>query len=222
MKNRKKTEEFILSYIKKLGRTDFNVNLYKDMFKSMKDKEFHDFMLRLKNKEFILPIIAPHDVGVVKIDLKNNIKLGKELGYNFFQRLLIGPTETDPKRKTKYSMLVHLAPLRRMKQTIAKGLSVSEHDKTRDSLTGQVSGVSKSSSISYPELQLLISMGMTNSINELLISRGGDDGSMRAEKQALLRYGNVSNEFVSQYGTGVTSTKTLKSYFNGMHMKINM
>jgi hypothetical protein len=222
MANRKKVEEFIISYIKKLTGTDFNVKLYKDLFKSMNDKEFDKFMTRLKDKEFILPIIAPHEKGAVNINLENNIKLGKELGYNFFQHLLVGPTDTDPKRKTKYPMLIHLAPMRRMKQTIAKGLSVAEHDKTRDSLTGQVSGVSKSSSISYPELQLLISMGMHDSVNELLISRGGDEGGMRAAKQALLRYGNVSNEFVSQYKTGVTSTKTLKAYFNGMHMKINL
>jgi len=222
LKNRKKTEEFIISFIKKLTGTDFNVNLYKNLFKSMNNKEFDEFMVKLRDKEFILPAIVPHDAGVVKVTLENNIKVGKELGHNFFQHLILGPTEDGPKRRTKYPMLVHLAPMRRMKQTIAKGLSVSEHDKTRDSLTGQVSGVSKSSSISYPELQLLVSMGMEHSINELLISRGGDEGSMRAEKQALLRYGNVSNDFVSQYGTGVTSTKTLKAYFNGMHMKINM
>ena len=222
MKNRKKTEDFILSYIKKLTRTDFNVNLYKDLFKSMNNKEFDEFMTKLKNKEFILPAIVPHDKGAVNVSLENNIKVYKELGYDFFKHLLIGPNEDGPKRKTKYPMLIHLAPMRRMKQTIAKGLSVSENDKIRDSLTGQVSGPSKSSSISYPELQLLVSMGMEHSVNELLISRGGDEGSMRAEKQALLRYGNVSNNFVSQYGTGVTSTKTLKSYFNGMHMTINM
>jgi len=221
-KNRKKTEDFILTYVKKLTGTDFNIKLYKDLFKSMSDREFEAFMTKIKNKESILQVIIPHDKDATKVTLKNNIKVGKELGYEFFQHVLIGPTDTDPKRKTTYPVLVHMMPMRRMKQTIAKGLSVSEHDKIRDSLTGQVSGPSKSSSISYPELQLLISMGMDKSINELLKFRGGDEGAMRATKQALLRYGNVSGDFVEQYSTDVTSTKTLKAYFNGMHIKINL
>ena len=221
-KNRKKTEEYILKYVKKLTGTDFNITLYKNLFKSMNDNEFDSFMVKLKNKETILQIITPHDKGAVNIDLKNNLKVGSELGFEFFQHLMIGPTDTDPRRKTSSKVMVHMLPMRRMKQTIAKGLSVAESDKIRDSLTGQVSGPSKSSSISYPELQLLISMGMEKSITELIKFRGGDEGAMRATKQALLRYGNVSSAFVDQYSTDVTGTKTMKAYFNGMHMKINL
>jgi len=183
-KNRKKTEEFILKYIKKITNTDFNVNLYKDLFKSMNDKEFDEFMTKLKNNETILQVI--------------------------FQYLDIGPTKDDTKRRTKNKYLVMLAPFRRMKQTITKGLSVAEHDKKRDILTGQVSGSSLSSKISYPELQLMISMGLDKSIKELLKHRGGDEGSMRAIKQGLLKYGRVDGKFIDEYSTDVTSTKTLK------------
>jgi len=221
-KKRKQTEEFILKYIKKLTGTDFNVNLYKELFKSMSDKEFDEFMTRLKNGDFILQAIIPHDEGATKVTLKNNLNVGKELGVEFFQHLLIGPTDTEPRRKTKYKSLVHLAPMRRMKQTVAKGLSVSENDKVRDALTGQVSGPSKSAMISYPELQLLITMDMDKSIKELVKYRGGDEGAMMATKQALLKYGRVNENFIEDYSTGVTSTKTLKSYFNGMHFKINL
>jgi len=222
MSKRKEVEEFILKNIKKLTVTDHNVELYKDMFKKMNNKEFDEFMSKLRDGEFILPVIIRHGIEDTKVSVKNNMKVGEDLGHNFFPKLLIGPTDNDPRRKTKYPVMVHLAPMRRMKQTIAKGLSVSESDKVRDILTGQVSGPSKSSSISYPELQLLVSMGMDESVKEFIKYRGGDEGSMRAMKQALLKYGNVSNEFVEEYSTGVTSTKTLKSYFNGMHLKINL
>jgi len=221
-KNRKETENFIIKYIKKLSGTDFNVNLYVDMFKKLSDKEFDMFMERLKNGEFILPLIVPHEEGATKVSLENTMKVAKDLGHDFFQHTITNPIDGGPKRKSKYKSFIHLAPMRRMKQTVAKGVSISENDKMRDSLTGQVSGISKSSSISYPELQLLISMGMDKSINELIKYRGGDEGAMRATKQALLRYGNVNGEFIDQYSTGVTSTATLKSYFNGMHLKVNL
>ena len=220
--NRKATEAYILKYIKKITGTEFNVNLYKEMFKSLNDKEFKEFMISIRDGKQILQIIAPHDKGAVKIDLKNNLAIGKELGHDFFQHVYIGPTDDAPKIKTKYTLLVHLAPMRRMKQTVAKGISVAENDKKRDSLTGQVSGSSKSSSISYPEVQLLLSMGMEHSIKELIKYRGGDEGAMAATKQSLLKYGRVNSKFIDEYSTGVESTKTLKSYFNSMHFKINL
>ena len=221
-KNRKKAEEYILEYIKKITRTDLNVNLYKDLFKDMNDKEFEAFMLKIKNGEHILQVIAPNDNTSTKIDLNNNFKIAEELNYEFFQYLNIGPTENDPIRKTKNKYLITLAPFRKMKQTITKGLSYAEHDKKRDILTGQVSGESLSSKISYPELQLMISMGLDNSIKELMKHRGGDEGSMRAIKQGLLKFGKVNGDFVDEYSTGVTSGKTLKAYFNSMHLKINI
>jgi len=89
-------------------------------------------------------------------------------------------------------------------------------------ILGQVSGSSLSSKISYPELQLMISMGLDKSIKELLKHRGGDEGSMRAIKQGLLKYGRVDGKFIDEYSTDVTSTKTLKSYFNSMHLKITV
>jgi len=104
-KNRKKTEEFILKYIKKITNTDFNVNLYKDLFKSMNDKEFDEFMTKLKNNETILQVIVPHDTKTTKITLENNIKVAKELGHDFFQYLDIGPTKDDTKRRTKNKYL---------------------------------------------------------------------------------------------------------------------
>ena len=43
--NRKKVEEYILTWIKKITNSDFNVNLYKDMFKNMSDEEFDKLSL---------------------------------------------------------------------------------------------------------------------------------------------------------------------------------
>lgn len=221
-KNRKGAEEYILKWIKKISGTDFNVNLYKDLFKSMTDKEFDHLMTSVREDGKILQLIVPPDKGATKISTGNNIKLLKELKHDFFQHLYIGPTDKDPKIKTKYKFFTYLAPLRRTKQTIEKGISVSENDKKIDILTGQVTGDSKSSKISYPEIQLLMSMGLPSATAELVQYRGGDQGSMRVIKQAILKYGKVNSTLLKEYGTGTQSSKTLKAYFNGMHYKINL
>ena len=218
---RKKTEEFILKYIKKITGTDFNVNLYKDLFKSMSDKEFDIFMKDLKDNNKILQVIVPHEKEATNITVENNIKLGKELGYDFFQHLIMEEPD-QPKRKTKYKFLVYPLTFRRTKQLVDKGVSVSENDKQRDLSTGQVTGDSRSSKLSLPEAQLLIGMNNKATLDEFLQSRGGDEGEEQVMKKALLKYGKVSKKFLEEYSTGTRSTKTLKVYFRSMHLEISL
>ena len=221
-KNRKKTEEFILKYIKKITGTDFNVNLYKDLFKSMNDKEFDKFMKSFEQEKRYLNIIAPLDKGAVNITVENNMKIAKEFGHDFFQRLVYDFNNDGNKIRSVEKFFVYPALFRRTKQTSEKGASVSENDKKIDILTGQVAGDSRSSKISFPEIQLLNGMGMKESIKELAQHRGGDEGAMRAIKQSLLKHGATSNRLANEYSTGTTSSKTLQAYLAGMHYKISL
>ena len=218
---RKKVEEFILKYIDKLTGTNFNRRLYEDLFKSMSDKEFDNFMHRLKDGT-ILNVIVPPDKGATKITLENNFKLYKELGKDFFQYVTY--KSSDPKQpdiRSKNKFLITLLPFRRTKQTSEKGLKVSMHDKQVDAVTGQVINDSRSSRLSYPEVQVLNGMGLQDSVTELYSDRGGSD-SYYVLKQMLLRYGKASKSILKNYDGGVLSTKSLKNYFNGMHLKINL
>lgn len=222
MGKRKEVEKYIIDKIYKITESKDNVNLYENFFKGLSNKEFEDFLEKLGNGELILNIIVPHD-GDTKINLRKNVEvLAKDLGYDFHQHLIMQPDDSMPKYKTKHKYLVLTMPLRRAKQTIEKGISYSEHDKQIDSLTGQPTGDSRSSRISYPETQLLIGMGIKHAAVELLKYRGGDPGAYYAIKNSLLKYGKVSSKLVDAYGEGVISTSTLKALFNGMHFKINL
>jgi len=221
MAKRKEVEKFIKDWIYKISKSKRNVKLYEDFFKSMNDKQFGEFMEKIKNGDLILNLIVPHD-GDTDIKLERNFKLAKELGYDFFQHLFMGPTEDMPRYKTPYKYMILTLPYRRAKQTIEKGISFSEHDKAIDSLTGQPTGDSRSSRISFPETQLLVGMGIKEGLIELLRDRGGDLGAYHALKQVLLKYGRVSDKVTSAYSDGVISTQTLKAIFNGMHLKINL
>jgi len=220
-KKRKQVEEYIITWIKKITNSEFNVNLYKDLFKNMTDEEFDDFMKSLRDDKRWLQIIVPPDIrnSDVKISISKNYKLAKELGYDFFQQLDIGPNRDLPKYRTPHKFLIIDLPIRRTKQTSEKGISVSMHAKSIDMLTGQPKGDSTATRISYPELQVLVGMGLTYSLIELLRDRGGDIMTEKLLMSGLSKYGMLSQKLLSNYATGALSTKSLKNYLLGMHIK---
>jgi len=220
-KNRKKTEEFILKWIKEITKDEDNVNLYKEMFKKMNDKEFDEFMESLRKGDRYLQIIVPPDKKT-KISIRNNLQLGKKLGIEFISRLNVKPSDKEiPPYKTPEKYLVVDLPFRRLRQTVEKGVSYSKHVKSIDLLTGQVTGDSASSKLSLPEIQLLVGMKAENVLVELLKFRGGDVAGNRALNNYLMHYGKASMNVLKAYAEGVISTKTLRKYFNGMHLKVN-
>ena len=216
---RKEVEQLILDYIKKIVTGEENVNLYKDLFKSMSDKQFDEFMVKLKNKEINLSIIVPNGNSKIKISLENNYKIAKQMGFSFFQQLTFGPDGNLPGYKTPNKHMVIKMPVKRAAQLLSKKISIPKDNKSIDNLTGQVSNDSRSSKISNPELQVLLGMGLEKSLKELMKYRGGDQGAQRAMTGLLYRDGVVSQNELEKYSTGVTSTKTLKSYLQAMHIK---
>jgi hypothetical protein len=109
-------------------------------------------------------------------------------------------------------------PYRRQSQTLVKKVSVPDNNRVIDQLTYQPTGASKGSKISYPELQVMIGMGLDNSIQELIEYRAGDRGGFRAYNTMAMRYGSVNMTALAPYKTGVDATKTLKVYLTSMHV----
>ncbi len=216
-KNRKKVEEFILKHIRELTDKD-NEELYKQMFKKMSNEEFDKLMEDFKNERKLLQVIIPPEKAK-NYTIPKITKYGEKLGIKFFQRL---EYEIDGKRvmtPEKYEVLD--LPLRRLRQTIEKKISVATDIRKIDMLTGQVTGDSQASKVTLPEIQLLIGMGVKDTLVEFLKFRGGDLGGMRALNSSLFHYGKVSMNVLKDYAEGVISTKTLKAYFNAMHFKVN-
>lgn len=216
---REKVEKLILHYISKIVSGKENVELYKQLFASMDNRQFTDFMEKLKNKEINLSIIVPNGNKNIKVSLENNYKIAKEMGFDFFQRLVFSPTDDLPGYVTPNKYMILKMPVKRAAQLLSKKISIPKDNKVVDTLTGQVANDSRASKISNPELQVLLGMGMEKNLIELMKSRGGDQGQQRAMTGLLFRDGVVSQADLERYSTGVTSTKTLKSYFLGMHIK---
>ena len=220
--NRKKTEEFILSYIGKLIKgKQTNVELYKELFKSMSDKDFEQFMLDLRDEKRTLSVTIPNDNSEkteYKVDIKNNIKLAKELGFEMFQKLVVGATEEIPGHITPNKHMIIKLPVRRVAQLVTKKISIPSDNLHIDSSSGQVTGVSKGSKLTNPELQILVGLGLGASIRELMKVRGGDLGAGAAMSGMLIKHGSVSQQNIEPYATDVVSKDTLRAYLNGMHI----
>ena len=222
--NRKKTQELILNYIKKIviGKQT-NYELYKELFDSMNDKEFDEFMVKLKDGKATLSVIIPNDNSErtqYKVDIKNNIKLAKELGFDFFQHLRVGATDEIPEHMTPNKHMILKLPVRRVAQLVTKKISIPQDNVHIDQSSGQVTGASKGSKLTNPELQILIGLGLDKSIKELMKVRGGDLGANAAMTGMLVKHGKTSQQSIAPYATGVVSKDTLKSYLNGMHLYV--
>jgi hypothetical protein len=102
---------------------------------------------------------------------------------------------------------------------LEKKISIPAHNNTVDDLTGQPTGPSKGAKISYPETQVFASMGLYNTLSELMKFRGGDLAGFDAMNKSISQTGSVSLKAIEPYASGVESTKTLKVFLTGMHLK---
>ena len=219
--SRKKAEKYILDSLNMFKNNDKNIELYKTLFKNMSDSDFKEFMSKLKSGDLVLNMLVPPEENGKQIDIESNFKILEKLNVDPFQYIVT--EDLDGVKRVSYEkMLVLPAPFRRTKQTVEKGRSVSMGDNKVDVLTGQPIGDDRSSKISVVETRLLLAMGAEKTLNELLKDRGGDENAYRAFKGSIIKYGTVSDNFVANYRSSPTSSKTIKSYFAGMHFKISL
>lgn len=219
-KNRPQAEKFILTYINKIAGAS-NKKIYENIFSVMSDKDFDEFMTDLETGKKFLAVIAPN-FSNINLTVNNNLAIADELGHNFFEKIWIEGKGDQPTYLTPIPYMVVDLPLRRASQLLTKKISVPDHNKVIDAMTGQPTGESKGAKISYPELQICAAMGLDNSMIELMKYRGGDNKGHAAFNGMVSKYGTVRLESIKQYSSGVESTKLLKTFLTCMMLKSNL
>ena len=216
--NRKDAQDFIIAHIEKIIPGTKNVALYQDFFASMSDKEFDIFIKSLEDGSSRLPIIVPN-LSNEKLDINRNLALAKELGHDFFERLWIDDLNDVPPYLTPIKYFVVDLPIRRQAQLLQKKISIPEDNKSVDELSGQPTGKSKGSKISYPETQILAALDLNESLTELLKARGGDATMFNDMNTSISRSGSVSIKAIDKGNTNVKSTEVLSTLLTSMHLK---
>lgn len=215
--NRTKAEAFILKYIEALLPGSDNTEMYKAMFSNMSDKQFSEFMNDLESGEKTLTIIAAN-MAKQTLDVSRNLKLAEELGHSFFHKLWINNNNDTPTYLTNIKYMVLPLPLRRQAQILEKKISVPEDNRSVDDFTGQPTGKSKGSKISYPETQIMAALNLDQSLIEMLKYRGGDTKGFNAMNESISKTGGVSLDSISSKAGVVKSTQTLSTLLKGMHL----
>lgn len=216
--NRKAAEDEVFNILSSLLPGSQNVKIYSDIFAVMPDDEFEKFIKGLESGERPLAIIA-EELGPVTLDVARNLDLADKWGYKFFERIWMDPQNGSPPYLSNDEYLVVDLPLKRQAQFLIKKISIPEDNRSIDNLTGQPTGKSKGSKISWPELQILASLGEFDStIEEFIKARGGDLTMFNAMNHMISTTGGVSLKSIASLGGKVKSVQSLSTLLTSMHI----
>lgn len=220
MGNRAKAMAVIKDRLSMFTGYDESVKEVEALLNALSDKEFDVYMQKLRDGNEILPYIKPN-LSKSKMSLKSNLAIAKKVGLELFERLWLTDPETDEVYLTPIRYLILKMPIRRQQQHLHKKVSIPSTNSAVDDLTGQVTGPSASSRLSYPEMQVLYSQNLRHCIAELFTFRGGNVPMNNALERDAKSGEFPSMEDVYDPDVRVRSTEVLNVLFKSQHLKFN-
>lgn len=230
MASRKQVTDFIVESIAGIIPGDrYNADLMKQRLDEMSDSEFDVYIRSLAKpaddddlvKQEILPFVMPN-LKDPRVTMENLMAVADKIGYEFFEQLWL----TDPHTKLTYLtpqkyLTLHMT-IRRQAQMLTKKSSIPADSRHVDEMSGQVTGKSKGSKISFPELQAQLSHGLENTLIEEIKVRGGDKLAQNEFDRQLIEHGEASIEDVTSGGGVTQSTSTVAILYRGMMIDNNL
>lgn len=217
---RKKAEAVAIDALNLIDKSGRSAKEFQRLLKDLSDEQFIELINAIDDKTYFVPIIMDNLTDHA-VTLENNLAIAPKFGYEFFQRLKVTDEKTGQTYLTPLPYLVLHLPVRRQIQTLENKVSIPEDNKHIDEMTNQPTGVSKGSSLSFPELLVIYSQGNNRGIVEFIKYRGGDLQGMRAMENMLVQTGHASMDQLDTMGTEVKSTQTLGILLKGMHLDNN-
>ena len=219
--NRKAAEAVILHWIAKIDPSGANNELMQQQFARMNDEQFNEWMETIRRKEDTIAMVAPNLDKGRRMSTANNLAVAPEMGVEFFQQVWKTDPHTGEQWLTPIKYLVCHVPVRRQIQTRENKMAVPKDNSKVDESTGQVTGDSGKSSISSPEMLVLVSSGLYKTVEEFMKVRGGDETALRFSDLSILNTGGVSLNQIGKLGTRAKSTSTFATFLRGMHFDTN-
>lgn len=199
-----------------------NTKLSADYLRGLNDEQFEQLVVSIEKGDTIIPLYTPV-LSNPKLTVERNLNVAKQWGVEFFQQCrLTDPTVPGVTLVTPLRYPILELPIRRQAQTIAEKMSVPLSNDSVDDLTGQVTGDSKGSALTFPELQALNAQGLTNSITEFMAIRGGNTEAYTRMDQAIINSGSATINDSLADGTRPRSTETLRTLLRSAHIENNL
>lgn len=218
---KQKTIDFLMQPFEKVFPGHASNKLVRGYMEQLSEEAFEQLMERAEKGDWAIPFYAPN-LSDSEINKTQVLALSDEVGVKINERIVIVDDETGEEQLTPIEYPVVLLPMRRAIQHLEKKRSVAEDNSTVDHLTGQVTGDSKSSSLSVPESLALEGRGFNHALIELLKVRGGDDTALRAMEKSIDETGGASLGPLVALGSKPKVNETLAAYLFAMGYDNNL
>lgn len=209
---KKKILDFICKLCDTMEPSGLNSKRYRRIIGQMNDKEFDQFMNYMKEGKWQLHLVAPN--MIVNLQNEDLLKACDLIGLDLFQRVWMYDRATGRKYLTDNKYMFVKLPIRRQQQFLDEKISVPDNDRTIDGLTGQVTGDSRSCSITNPEIQILAARGLDKTMQELVNIRGGNIHGYSEFRRMLEENGEADLDMIdpnSRTRASVVGSKLLQS-----------
>lgn len=215
---RAKIEAYILKWMDRYDTSKTNGNLYRQLFKTMSDEKLNEII-----SGDGIPFYAPVG-GPVQVPTDHARDVLKEMGLPVSERIWLTNSKTGMTILTEHEHMVLPLITRPQTQSIIKKASIPEHNRRVDQYTHQVtgSGVSKASSMSFPEAYLLMAEGYEAAAKEFIQGRGGNLKLLRAIYAEIKATGKGSLEQSMLAATKSKAVTTLGTIYRAMHLGNNL
>lgn len=171
---RKQIQELIENVMIRLDPTGGNAQKYRNMFQTMNDKQFADWVTKFLGDEKANLRLDIEEFGKMRLQYENVEKAAAFLKVPIYEYVFMPHISTDPNRpvRTHQPVMVGYLNIKRPQQLVTKKTGLAIDDTNRDELSGQVKGDSKGGMTSGIETELLSGVGASEVISEICGTRG--------------------------------------------------
>jgi hypothetical protein len=230
MANRQQVTAFIVDSIAGVIPGDlYNADMTKQRLDAMSDEDFDTYIRSLARPsneqdlvhQEILPFVSPN-LKDPRVTMDNLMAVADKIGHPFFEQLWLTDPHTGIVYLTPQKYLCLHMTIRRQAQMLTKKSSIPADSRHVDEMSGQVTGKSKGSKISFPEVQAQLSHGLEHTLIEEIKVRGGDRVAQGEFDRQLIEHGEVSIEDVTSGGGVTQATATVGILYRGMLIDTNI
>ncbi|UQT03558.1 putative virion structural protein [Serratia phage vB_SmaM-Kodama] len=183
----------------------------------LSDQQFEELMGQIAAGRPVISATIPNISGIT-LNNAHFKAIGDKWGVEFFHHLIMTDPETNREFVTPLRYMIVREGVVRLQQMIEDKQSIPDDTTHVDDLTGQVTGPSKGSKLSFVETNNLRGRGFLKVILETISVRGGDEAANLKFEEDIALTGEGSVEVAKEYGSGVTATRNFATILRVAHL----